>query len=521
VAQGVGGQLGFGEVLLREVPARMTDVVLLPYDRLSLSHGAMAGATPETTEILLIESEQMLRSRTWHAQRLFLLLSAAAHVAQDLRDRGFIVHVMSASSVSAGVKAFALEHPDARIRCTEPSSSSSQRALIECGVELVPDDTFLTSREEFRAWAGDRRPLVMETFYRWQRTRLGILIDNGAPVGGTWNLDKENRLPPPKGAHPWPEPPRHEPDDIDEQVWRSIVDRELPVTGAAPNGTWATTRAGALRQLTHFLDTSLVDFGPYEDAMPRDSWSVNHSLLSPYLNLGLITAREVIDAVVERFDQGGIPLASAEGFIRQVIGWREYVNGVYWLFEDDYRNSNELQADRPLLPLLSNPSRTQMACASSVVSDVMDRGWAHHIPRLMILSNLALIAGVQPQEFLNWMKAMFIDAADWVMVPNVIGMGLHADGGAMMTKPYAAGGAYVKRMGRFCSGCVYDPGKRVGETACPLTTLYWDFLDRNRATLKGNHRMGQQFAGLDRLSDLDDVRTRAREVLDGLSAGTI
>ena len=521
MAQGVGGQLGFGEVLLREVPARMTDVVLLPYDRLSLAHGAMVGATPETTEILLIESEQMLRSRTWHAQRLFLLLSAAAHVEQELRDRGFTVHVMSASSVSAGVKAFALEHPDARIRCTEPSSSSSQRALLECGVELVPDDTFLTSRDEFRAWAGDRRPLVMETFYRWQRTRLGILMENGAPVGGTWNLDKENRLPPPKGAHPWPEPLHHEPDEIDERVWQSILERELPITGTAPDGTWATTRAGALRQLAHFLDTSLVDFGPYEDAMPRDSWSVNHSLLSPYLNLGLITAREVIDAVVERFDQGGIPLASAEGFIRQVIGWREYVNGVYWLCEDDYRNSNELQADRPLLPLLSDPSRTQMACASSVVSDVMDRGWAHHIPRLMILSNLALIAGVRPQEFLDWMKAMFIDAADWVMVPNVIGMGLHADGGAMMTKPYAAGGAYVKRMGRFCSGCTYDPGKRVGETACPLTTLYWDFLDRNRAALKGNHRMAQQFAGLDRLSDLDDVRTRAREVLDGLSAGTI
>ena len=499
----------------------MTDIVLIPYDRLSLEHGAMAGARPETTEILIIESEGMLRSRTWHAQRLFVLMSAAAHVEQELRDRGFTVNTIVAPSMSEGIEQFRSEFPEARIRCTEPSSAASQRSLIRAGVELVPDDTFLTSREEFNSWAGNRRPLAMETFYRWQRTRLNILMDAGSPVGGTWNLDKENRLPPPKGAHPWPEPLHHEPDEIDVRVWQSIDDRGLPIVGTAPNGTWATTRAGALRQLEYFLEAALAGFGPYEDAMPADTWSVNHSLLSPYLNLGLITAREVVDAVVARFDQGDIPLASAEGFIRQIIGWREYVNGVYWLFDDAYRDTNALDAHRPLLPLFEDPSRTQMACASSVVTDVLDRGWAHHIPRLMILSNLALIAGVRPDEFLAWMKAMFIDAADWVMVPNVIGMGLHADGGTMMTKPYAAGGAYVKRMGRFCKGCAYDPTKRTGETACPLTTLYWDFLDRNRESLRGNHRMAQQFAGLDRLSDLDEVRVRAREVLDGFSAGTI
>mgnify|MGYP002654773289 CR=1 FL=1 len=517
----MGPRLGIREVLLREVPSNMTDVVLLPYDRLSLRHGSMAGVHPETTEILVIESEGMLRSRTWHAQRLFLLMSAAAHVEQELRDSGFTVHTVSADTMSAGIVQFREVNPDSRIRCTEPSSRTSQKALLDCGVELVPDDTFVTSRAQFRDWAGDRRPLLMETFYRWQRTRLNILMDAGSPVGGTWNLDKENRLPPPKGAHPWPAPLHHEPDEIDQRVWQSILERDLPITGAAPNGTWATTRAGALRQLAYFLESGLADFGPYEDAMPADSWSVNHSLLSPYLNLGLITAEEVVDAVVTRFNAGDIPLASAEGFIRQVIGWREYVNGVYWLFDDDYRDSNALQSTRPLLPLFEDPSCTQMACASSVVTDVLDRGWAHHIPRLMILSNLALIAGVKPDEFLSWMKAMFIDAADWVMVPNVIGMGLHADGGTMMTKPYAAGGAYVKRMGRFCKGCAYDPAKRSGDTACPLTTLYWDFLDRNRDSLRGNHRMAQQFAGLDRLSDLDDVRTRARMVLDGLSAGTI
>jgi len=216
-----------------------------------------------------------------------------------------------------------------------------------------------------------------------------------------------------------------------------------------------------------------------------------------------------------------VPIASAEGFVRQIIGWREYVNAMYWWQGPDYQERNGLGATTPLLPLFDDASATKMNCLSSIVSDIDQRAWVHHIPRLMVLSNLALVAGVSPQEFLAWMRRRFIDAAEWVMVPNVIGMGVHADGGAMMTKPYAAGGAYIDRMSNYCKDCPYNPKLRTGDTACPFTTLYWDFLARHEAAFSKNHRMAQQMQGMRRLADLDDVRQRAVVVLDGLSRGTI
>jgi deoxyribodipyrimidine photolyase-related protein len=224
---------------------------------------------------------------------------------------------------------------------------------------------------------------------------------------------------------------------------------------------------------------------------------------------------------VQAFNEGLIPIESAEGFIRQIIGWREYINGMYWHLGESYRENNQLKAERKLLPLYISSTRTEMNCVRSIVNDIEVRGWVHHIPRLMVLSNLALITGTNPQEFLEWMRERFIDAAEWVMVPNVIGMGVHADGGRMMTKPYAAGGAYISRMSQYCSSCIYDPKKRIGDSACPFTTLYWDFLDRNREVFSKNHRMFQQINGLKRLSDLPELRERAREVLAGLDKGEI
>lgn len=288
-----------------------------------------------------------------------------------------------------------------------------------------------------------------------------------------------------------------------------------------PTTTWATARSGALAQLQNFIDNHFAEFGPYEDAMALDNWALHHSLLSPYLNNGLLHAEEVIEAAIAAFNTGKVPIASCEGFIRQVIGWREYINGMYWFLGPNYRENNQLKANRPLLPLFTNSAHTKMNCVKTIVSDIENRAWVHHIPRLMVLSNLALITGTNPQEFLDWMREVFIDASDWVMVPNVIGMGVHADGGRMMTKPYAAGGAYISRMSSYCKGCTYNPKLRVGDDACPFTTLYWDFLDRHKETFKKNHRMSQQVFGLNKLSDLPELKERAREVLDGLSAGEI
>ena len=337
-------------------------------------------------------------------------------------------------------------------------------------------------------------------------------MTNGQPEGGRWNYDAENRLPPPKN-YEWPPYLEHERDDIDEQVAQELDHK--------PSTVWATTRAGAVLQLENFIQHHLAGFGPYEDAIAADNWALHHSLLSPYLNNGLLHAGEVVEAALNAYRLRKAPIESVEAFVRQVIGWREYINGMYWFLGPDYRNQNQLGATRKLLPLFTDSAKTQMNCVRSVVSDLEQRSWTHHIPRLMVLSNLALTTGVNPQEFLNWMREQFIDASDWVMVPNVIGMAVHADGGKLMTKPYAAGGAYLNRMTQHCKACVYDPKKRIGSDACPFTTLYWDFLDRHREQFLKNHRMGQQLTGLNRLTDLPELRKRAEEVLAGLDRGLI
>jgi len=338
------------------------------------------------------------------------------------------------------------------------------------------------------------------------------------PIGDKWNHDADNQLPPPKN-YSWPKYLKHEFDQIDEAVWLEL--KSLDLIGGKPSGDFATTRQGALKQLSHFLKYSFAEFGPYEDAIALDSWSLHHSLLSPYLNNGLLHPSEVIAAAIKVFNKEKIPISSCEGFIRQIIGWREYVNGMYWFLGEKYKNVNHFSANRKLLPLFSDPDKTEMNCVKSTIDDIHKRAWVHHIPRLMILSNLALMTEINPQEFFEWMREVFIDATDWVMVPNIIGMGLYADGGVMMTKPYAAGGAYISRMSNYCKPCKFDPKLRSGDNACPFTTLYWDFMDRNKDEFAKNHRMSQQVFGLKRLKDLPETRKRAQEILELLSAGKV
>ena len=487
-------------------------ILYVPFDHLNRDCGVLKDADAVTDLIVLVESARMTIRRDWNKQRLFFLISSARHFAQECRDAGFTVEYIKAPTTIDGLKAVQGKYGELHISCAEPSSFVQYQQLAEFGIEFVPNDFFLTSRADFALWASKQKSFLMENFYRAQRVRLNILVQDGKPEGGAWNYDKENRLPPPKN-YTWPEYLTHNRDAIDLEVCREL--------GIEPTDTWATTRDGALQQLQWFIEHSLHNFGPYEDAVAQGSWSMHHSLLSPYLNNGLLHALEVIEAVVAEYAAGRAPIASVEALVRQVIGWREYINGMYWFLGHDYRYNNHLQANRKLLPLFKDSSKTKMNCVQHVVSDVHERAWTHHIPRLMILSNLALITGTNPVEFLDWMREQFIDASEWVMVPNVIGMGLHADGGQMMTKPYAAGGAYLSRMTEYCKGCVYDPKLRVGETACPFTTLYWDFLDRHKDQFVKNHRMSQQVNGLKRLSDLDELKVRAQEVLTGLDNGTI
>jgi deoxyribodipyrimidine photolyase-related protein len=344
-------------------------------------------------------------------------------------------------------------------------------------------------------------------------------MDGPEPAGGRWNFDAENREPPPKDASGrWPSPLRDALDDVD----RDVVDGLRSQTwGAEPDGTWATTRAGALARLDHFIDRVLPHFGPHEDAMTTASWHLAHSMLSPYLNIGLLLPGEVCDAAEDAYRSGRVPLASAEGFIRQIIGWREYVWGLYWLWGPEYAERNALRAHQPLPPVFTGHATTEMRCVAHTLESLHDHGWVHHIQRLMILGNLALLAGVEPQAMTRWMWAGFVDGAEWVMVPNVVGMSLHADGGMMATKPYAAGGAYIDRMSDYCRGCRFDRKKRTGDDACPFTTLYWDFIARHADRFAHNGRMVQQVRAAQRLSDLPAVRDRADEVIARLASGDL
>lgn len=462
-------------------------------DQLNRAIGAMATADPKVHRVLLVTAADKIDSRPWHPARVKLITGAIAAFADELRKEGFIVDHRHATSMRAGVREHQAEFSPSHITVTEPNSVTARTLVGELGCRVVRSNQFLTHPDDFSVWAATRKSFKMEDFYRWQRRRLGYLMDGDDPVGGEWNYDEQNRERPPKDGHDrWP----------------------------VPVDVWATTRAGALERLEFFVTKVLPMFGPHEDAMLADNWHLAHSVLSPYLNLGLLLPAEVCDRVADEFRAGRVPINSAEGFIRQIIGWREYVWNLYWRWMPEYAALNSLNADLELPPVFTGGT-TKMNCVGGILSDLQSRGWVHHIPRLMVLGNLALIAGINPQQFTRWMWDSFVDAAEWVMVPNVIGMSLHADGGQMASKPYAAGGAYIDRMSNYCKGCAYDRTKRVGEDACPFTTLYWDFMLRHADRFVKNPRMSTQVRAAQKLGDADEVRNRAREVITRLRLGQL
>ncbi len=487
-------------------------------DQLNRGIASLAGVKPGEARILMVESQGKLASRRWHRQRLHLVVTAMRRFAGELEQAGFEVDYRKAASLEAGLAAHRRRFRPSLVRAMEPNAFDRRRRLAELDLELVRSNLFLCHYEDFATWAENQKRLRMEDFYRWQRTRLGYLMQDGKPAGGRWNFDAENREPPPGAEVTWAAPPRSKLDDLDDEVLGSLPQGLM---GEEPSGIWATSRRGALARLRHFVGEELPRFGPHQDAMTERSWHLSHALLSPYLNLGLLLPGEVCDAVQAAWEAGRVPLASAEGFIRQVIGWREYVWGVYWYWMPGYRDQNALGAKRPLPPAFQDSTRTRMRCVGETVRGIEENGYAHHIQRLMVIGNLSLLAGVEPMQLVDWMWASFVDGAEWVMLPNVLSMALYADDGRMTTKPYAAGGAYISRMSDHCGSCPYDPRKRVGDDACPFTTLYWDFLARHEKRLASNPRIGRQVHALRRLRDLPEVRKRAREVLRKLDRGEL
>jgi deoxyribodipyrimidine photolyase-related protein len=490
------------------------NTILVLGDQLNRKIGAVATADPEGDRILMIESRSMIEGRNYHRQRLHLVLTAMRRFAADLERAGFEVDYLRSSRLRAGLEEHTARARPAALIATEPNSRRVAQTLGDCGVEMVRSNQFLCHKDAFAEWVGDRQQLRLEDFYRWQRKRLDYLMDGYEPAGGRWNFDTENREPPPQGAR-WPEPVMSRLDGTDREV---LDDLGGNGQGSDPTGLWATSRRAALSRLNHFVEEILADFGPYEDAMLRDNWHLAHSMLNPYLNLGLLLPGEVCDRVEEAYRSGRVSINSAEGFIRQVIGWREFVWGIYWLWPEQ-EEANELGHDRDIPPAWTGEAESSMTCLADVLGGLEERAWVHHIPRLMVLSNFANLYEIHPRNVLDWMRERYIDGADWVMAPNVMGMGLWADGGRMSTKPYVSGGGYINRMSDYCNTCRFDPRKRVGDDACPFTTLYWDFLERNRDRLESSGRMGRQYHNLDRLDDLDQIAERAEYVVCSIRDG--
>nr|MCU0855901.1 cryptochrome/photolyase family protein [Paracoccaceae bacterium] len=378
-------------------------------------------------------------------------------------------------------------------------------------VHLHEDDRFIASRAEFEAWAEGRKQLRMEWFYREMRRKTGLLMDGGEPAGGKWNFDHDNRKPASDDLFRAP-PLTFDPDPVVEEVLDLVAARFPDNFGTLRPFRFATDADGAERALGHFLAHHLADFGTYQDAMLRGDRYLNHAVISAYMNIGLLDPLDVCRRAEAEWRAGRAPLNSVEGFIRQIIGWREYVRGIYFLEGPDYPARNALGHSRRLPPLYWG-APTKMACLAHAVGQTREEAYAHHIQRLMVTGNFALLAGIDPGEVHVWYLAVYWDAIEWVEAPNTVGMSQFADGGVVGSKPYVSSGAYIDRMSDYCRGCAYDVDKKTGQGACPFNLLYWHFLDRHRERFEANPRMAQMYRTWDRMDE-----GRRRTVIDEAGA---
>ena len=456
-----------------------------------------------------------------HKQKFALVFSGMRQLADRLREAGAVVRYVrlddpaNTHSLNGETLRALGDQPFERVVVTEPGEWRLVRAFDELAhlapvpVEVRPDDRFICSRAEFEAWAQDgRNELRMEFFYRLMRRRTGLLMDGDKPAGGRWNFDAENRKRLPKGK---PIPQRHliEPNGLTRQVMGEMSARFPDNFGTMEAFNFPTNPQEAEEALHHFVTRHLPEFGDWQDFMKAGQPWMWHAHISAGMNLGLIDPLDACRRAEAEYRAGRAPLNAVEGFVRQILGWREYVRGIYWLQGPDYKATNALGADRRL-PWSYWSAETKMACVADVVALTRDHAYAHHIQRLMVTGNLAMLLGVHPDEINDWYMVVYADAYEWVELPNTHGMATFADGGVMSSKPYAGSGAYINRMSDYCGGCAYDVKERLGENACPFNALYWDFLIRNRAKLGANPRMGIPYAGVDRMP-ADEVEAIGRK----------
>jgi deoxyribodipyrimidine photolyase-related protein len=509
-------------------------LVVVLGDQLDRQSSAFDGFDPSRDVVWMAEVAEE-STHVWSAkQRIALFLAAMRHFAETLRADGLRVDYtrlddgsLDLSLADALRRAIQRLRPSRLVMCAPGDWRvyQSLRALAEqtaTPLEVRDDRHFYGSVREFAAYARGRRSLRLEYFYRDQRRRHGVLMNGDEPLGDRWNFDADNRDAfGPEGPRNVPPALRFEPDAITREVIALVDTRFADHPGRLDSFGWPVTRAQALQALAHFVEHRLADFGRYQDAMwPGEPW-LYHSMLSSSLNLKLLNPREVVQAAEAAHHAGRAPLRSVEGFVRQIVGWREYVRGIYWTQMPGYLASNALDAQEPL-PAWYWSGDTDMACLHDAIAQTLEHGYAHHIQRLMVTGLYALLLGVQPQQVHAWYLAVYVDAVEWVEVPNTLGMSQFADGGLMASKPYAATGRYIERMGAaHCKGCRYDPAQRDGDRACPFTTLYWDFLMRHESRLARNPRTSLQVKNLARLSDAqkEAVAQRAAAIRRGEVGG--
>ncbi len=509
-------------------------LVIVLGDQLDADGAALADIDPGRDAVVMMEVDEEASYIPQHKLKIAFFLAAMRHFRDALRARGIeVLYSEMDEAANRGSFAAELERRVADSGCerlivTKPGDHRVEQALRRAAerlgkpIEIRDDHHFIVQPREFEAFAAGRKSLVMETFYRKVRTRLGALMDGDEPVGGAWNLDNENRAAFGRKGPPDIEPPRgFSPDETTQGVINLVRRRFAASPGSLECFDYPVTREDALAALADFVAHRLANFGRFQDAMARGRPYLYHARLSCVLNLHLLDPREVVAAAEEAYVRGEAPLNSAEGFIRQIIGWREYVHGVYWREMPAYAERNALEADLPA-PRFLWTGETDMACVAAAVGQLVDHAYAHHIQRLMVLGLLNLLLGVNPYAMHRWHMSMFADALDWVSLPNVLGMSQYGDGGLVGTKPYCASGNYIDRMSDYCRGCRYDPKRAEGDDACPFTTLYWDFLARHKQRFAPNRRMTMQLRNLERKAngEVAAIRRRADALKAAMTAET-
>jgi deoxyribodipyrimidine photolyase-related protein len=503
-------------------------LVLVLGDQLTSTVAALKAADRGRDVVVMAEAMGEGVSVPHHPQKIALILSAMRKFAASLQAAGWRVAYSrlddpeNAQTLSGELLRRAAEFGASEVLATKPGEWRVLRELEELPVPVtvLEDDRFIATEAEFTAWAEGRKQLRMEWFYRDMRRKTGLLMEGEKPAGGQWNFDHDNRKPA-KADLLRPRPRDHAPDTVVEEVL-ALVEARFSHFGRLRPFRWATDREGALAALAEFVAERLPTFGAEQDAMLEGEPFLSHALISAYMNLGLLGPLEVCREVEDAWKAGRVPIAAAEGFIRQIIGWREYVRGIWALTGPEYLTRNALGHGRKL-PWFYWGGETKMACVAAAVGQTRDLAYAHHIQRLMVTGNFALLAGVDPAEVHVWYLAVYIDAYEWVEAPNTLGMSQFADGGLLGSKPYVSSGAYIDRMSDHCGGCHYRVKEKVGERACPFNLLYWDFLDRHRERFRSNPRMGQMYRVWDGMNagHREAVLAGAARVLQRLDGGEV